>query len=103
MPVSSLTTTTKPTLAINEFKFDSSIVIVWEKCGLEARTQVTQIFKSVFSNNQIAFSYDPSINVIISESTDNSTRHRQVLKLPNNIAGELIFFVFDEPGKVIKN
>ena len=98
------TSRSRPILAANEFEFNSSIVIVWEKCGLEARTQVTQIFQSVYSKDQqVTFSYDPSINVIIYElinKANSSSSHKQVLKLPN-IAGELIFFVFNEPGKVI--
>jgi len=97
------TTTTKPIiLGTSEYKFNSSIVIVWEKCGLDARTKVTQIFKSIYSTHQLIYSYDPSINVIISEeiTLNSTTPIRQVLKIPNNINGELIFFVFNEPGKV---
>ncbi len=97
------TTVSVPVLASNEFQFNSSVVIVWEKCGLEARTQVTQIFKSVYNSHiQVIFSYDPSINVIIYElinKVNSSSSQRQILKLPN-LAGELLFFVFNEPGKV---
>jgi len=99
-----MTTVSVPVLASNEFQFNSSVVIVWEKCGLESRTQVTHIFKSVYhSHLQVIFSYDPSINVIIYElfnKANSSSNQKQVLKLPN-LAGELLFFVFNEPGKVL--
>ncbi len=87
------------TLDSNTFQLNSSVVIVWEKCGLEARTQITQIFKSVHYEKQIVLSYDPSINVLIFESTFNSVTNKQILRLPN-IAGELLFFLFNEPGKI---
>ena len=87
----------------NKIQFNSSVVIVWEKCGLAARTQLTQIFKAYNSDSLDLLSYDPSINVIIYELTNiedaSNSSQKQILKLPN-IAGELLFFVFKEPGKV---
>lgn len=86
-------------------EFNSSVVIVWEKCGAEARTQLTQIFKSTYESDlEIIMSYDPSINVIIQEmvnTKNKSDSQKIILNLPNTASG-LILFVFREPGKVNK-
>jgi hypothetical protein len=86
-------------LQTNEHKLDKSFVIVWEKCGQEARTQVTQIFQSIHYDKIVSVSYDPSINVLIYQVNDQGNKTKHVLKLPN-IAGELLFFLFNEPGKI---
>ena len=87
----------------NSFKFNSSVVLMWEKCGLEARTRLTQIFKSKYSSNsELVFSFNPSTNVISQElvnAKNASISQKKVLKLPRVTSG-LIFFVFKEPGKV---
>lgn len=94
------TTTLKPIiLNENELKLNRSVVIVWEKCGLEARTEITQIFQSLYYDKTVSLSYNPSINVLIYEVVSATNKTKQVLKLPN-LAGELLFFMFNEPGKI---
>ena len=93
---------TQINLTSDEYAFNSSVVIVWEKCGIIARTEVTEIFKFTHAQNEITLFYNPSINVLVFQTINllNTTQiKKDNLKLPS-VGGEILFFVFNEPGKM---
>jgi hypothetical protein len=95
------TTTLKPVvLDSTHIKLSPSVVLVWEKCGLEVRTQITQVFQSLNLKNNITLSFDPSINVLILQVSHLGTVvKKQITKLPESGA-EILFIMFNEPGRL---
>jgi hypothetical protein len=82
--------------------FNFSKVIVWEKCGVEARSEVTEIFKIKGSKYTFSLSYNPSINALISHtsySISNSGNDKKILKLSSS-KSEVLFFKFDNNNKL---
>ncbi|CAF0819945.1 unnamed protein product [Brachionus calyciflorus] len=86
----------KPIIDFNESK-----VIVWEKCGVTARTKISPIFKSVLNDqNKLSLFYNPSINSLIFEhENEDSTFSSHVVNIPENDLNTL-FFSFKDPNKI---
>lgn len=94
-------TTTKRPENIHGIQYQQSVVVVWEKCGIVARTRITKILQSQLTDgNTLYLWFDPSINSLIFEVSNlNGTSNKSVVTLATNIV-DTVFFVFSEEDKV---
>ncbi|RNA11394.1 tenascin isoform X1 [Brachionus plicatilis] len=95
-PVTSTIFSTTPSSVFQSIYFNRDIVIVWELCGVDAKTETSIIFQSYLTNGYLlSVWYSPSLNSLIFES--NSAK--QVLNLQINTINTL-FFIFNYEGQV---
>lgn len=81
--------------------FNDSNVIVWEKCGVSARTKISPIFKSnLIDDKKLSLFYNPSINSLVFETeTPDGSFNTSVVKIPDNDINTL-FLNFKDPNKL---
>ena len=81
--------------------FNNSNVIIWEKCGVSARTKISPIFKSnLIDGKKLSLFYNPSINSLVFETENpEGTFNTSVVKIPENDINTL-FLSFKDPNKL---
>lgn len=82
--------------------FNNSNVIIWEKCGVSARTKISPIFRSnLIDDKKLSLFYNPSINSLVfeTENPDGSYLNTSVVKIPENDINTL-FLSFKDPNKL---
>ncbi|RMZ93208.1 microfibril-associated glyco 4-like precursor [Brachionus plicatilis] len=91
----------RPDLRHPGLAFNDSNVIVWEKCGVSARTKISPIFKSnLIDDKKLSLFYNPSINSLVFETeSPESPLNTSVVKIPENDINTL-FLSFKDPNKL---
>ena len=90
---------------VTEFQtiqYNQSIVLVWELCGVEARSEVTTIFESDIGNNEkMIVLFNPSINSLIFETATNNGQilNKTILDVKVSEINTL-FFLFSNKEKI---
>lgn len=85
------TTTTTDRLQTEVVHFNSETVLVWEKCGIEAKTKPTKIFQTVSTTDKLTVWFDPSINSLIFDIPKYNGPNK-IVHLPSS--ADTLFFLF---------